>query len=174
MLKTGLVLAVAVMATSQSYAQDARDFERCAGLEDSVARLACYDEISNRQVPAEPAEPAEPEAPVAVAEPIETVEKPVAKEPQPLTEEVGQEQLDRRGESREEPETFAGRVTNCRQDAAHKWYFFFGNGQVWKQKDSGSLRFSDCDFDATIRRDFFGYKMQVVGDDKEVRVARVR
>lgn len=169
MLKTGIILViVGLMAAAQSYAQDSHDYARCAAVEDTPVRLACYDELSNRQAPPQR------ETQAADAAPADEIAEMAVREPQPLTEEVGQEQLDRRDESREEPEIFAGRVTNCRQDAARKWHFFFGNGQVWKQKDSGSLRFSDCDFDATIRKDFFGYKMQVVGDDKEIRVARVR
>jgi hypothetical protein len=162
----GFTLALCCLTVAaQSYGQESRDYESCVGLEDAAARLACYDEIVNQQVPAE----ADESAPAT--EPVEQVVPSAAGEPMPLSEEIGREQLS--GDD-EEPERFAGKVTDCRQDAANKWYFFFDNGQVWKQKNSGRQRFKDCDFEATITKDVFGYKMQVDGEGKKIRIGRIR
>ncbi len=165
----GFTLALCcLMVAAQSYGQESRDYESCVGLEDAAARLACYDEIVNQQAPAE----ADESAPAT--EPVEQVVPSAAGEPMPLSEEIGREQLSGDEASGEEPETFAGQVTDCRQDAAKKWYFFFDNGQVWKQKNSDRLRIRDCEFEATITKDFFGYKMQIDGEGKRIRIGRIR
>ncbi len=160
-----LALCCLMAAAPQSYGQESRDYESCVGLEDAAARLACYDEIVNQQAPAE----ADESAPAT--EPVEQVVPSAAGEPMPLSEEIGREQLS--GDDKE-PERFAGQVTDCRQDAAKKWYFFFDNGQVWKQKSEPRLRYKECDFSVTITKDFFGYKMQIDGEKKWIRIGRIR
>ena len=147
---------IALTASVEVHAQDSSDTARCAELENADARLACYDEVIGRSN----SSPPDPEA--------------AEKEPNPLTEEVGQEQLDSKDKPDQEPEAFAGRVTDCRQHADGKWYFYFANGQVWKQKNTDRQRFKDCDFEATITKDAFGYKMQVDGEGKKIRIGRIR
>ena len=153
MPRTGLTFfilgTIALTAMAEVHAHELSDLARCAELESADARLACYDEVIGQSVSYE-------------------------KEPNPLTEEVGQEQLDSRDKPDQEPEAFAGRVTDCRQHADGKWYFYFANGQVWKERNDGRQRFTDCDFEATITKDVFGYKMQVVGEGKKIRIGRVR
>jgi hypothetical protein len=147
---------IALIASTKVHAQDSSDMARCAELENADARLACYDEVISGSISSQP----DPEA--------------AEKEPNPLTEEVGQEQLDSKDKPDQEPEAFAGRVTDCRQNADGKWYFYFANGQVWKESNSGRQRFKDCDFEATITKDAFGYKMQIDGEGKKIRIGRVR
>jgi len=36
------------------------------------------------------------------------------------------------------------------------------------------LRFKDCNFDVTIMQDAFGYKMQIDGREKRIRISRKR
>ena len=67
-----------------------------------------------------------------------------------------------------------GKVTKCQQDVNDKWYFYFDNGQVWKQRSNSRLRFPDCDFWVTITEDTFGYKMTIEGEDKQIRIGRIR
>jgi len=50
---------------------------------------------------------------------------------------------------------------------------YFDNEQLWKQSGAGRYRFSECDFDVTITKDFFGYKMKIDGG-KTLRVKRER
>ena len=45
---------------------------------------------------------------------------------------------------------------------------------MWKQANDKRLYFRDCQFDVTITKDFFGYKMQQVGEKKRVRIKRMR
>jgi len=137
-------------------AQESSDMARCAELEDADARLACYDEVIGGSSSSPP-----------IAEAAE-------KEPTPLTEEVGEEQVDSKDKPDQAPEEFTGQVTDCRKQADGRWYFYFANGQVWKESNSGRNRFNDCDFEATITKDGFGYRMQVDGEGKKIRIGRVR
>lgn len=91
-----------------------------------------------------------------------------------LTDEVGAEALPRKEGGAPDFRPVRARVADCRKDHSGKYYFVFENGQVWKQRDSSRLYFRDCDFEVTISKDFFGYKMQVEGDDRETRIGRVR
>ena len=147
---------IALTASVEVHAQESSDMDGCAELENAEARLACYDEVTGQSN----SSPPDTEA--------------AEKEPNPLTEEVGQEQLDSKDKPDQEPEAFAGRVTDCRQNADGKWYFYFANGQVWKERNSGKQRFKDCDFSVTITKDAFGYKMQIDGEGKKIRIGRVR
>ena len=94
-----------------------------------------------------------------------------------LTDDVGAELLHegKRGES-DEPEfrPVRAELTGCRQDGVGKYYFFFENGQVWKQRDNSRPYFGDCELDVTITKDFFGYKMHVDGQKGETRIGRIR
>jgi hypothetical protein len=146
---------IALTASAEVHAQDSSDMARCAELENADARLACYDEVIGRSISRPNPEAAE-------------------KEPNPLTEEVGQEQLDSKDKPHQEPEAYAGRVTECQQDASNKWYFVFDNGQVWKQRSNARLPVGECDFSVTITKDAFGYKMQIEGEGKKIRIGRVR
>ena len=92
----------------------------------------------------------------------------------PLTQDVGEEQLDRKSRPKSEPTIVQGRVTGCQKDASNRWYFVFDNGQVWKQRSDDRLSFRECDFWVTITKDFFGYKMQIDGEKKRIRIGRIR
>jgi hypothetical protein len=155
--------ALSMLLHTSVSAQEAAEFERCAKLEEPQARLECYDAASQRQratPPADPAAatpvPADPGAPAQAA---------------PLSDAVGEEQLQPK-EAVEGP--VRGRLTDCREGPTGKWYFYFDNGQVWEQRDSDRLRFRECDFEVTIRKDFFGYKMELPDSDNKIRIARVK
>ena len=87
---------------------------------------------------------------------------------------MGAEALPRKEGSAPDFRPVRARVTDCRKDVSGKYFFVFENGQVWKQRDSSRLHFRDCAFEVTISKDFFGYKMQIEGDDRETRIGRVR
>jgi hypothetical protein len=72
-----------------------------------------------------------------------------------------------------EKKTYRGHVQSCGQMFDNKWYFVFDNGQVWKQSSRGSYKFEKCDFDVSITKDFFSYKMKIDGG-KSLRVRRER
>lgn len=158
------VLAATVLIASASVrAQDLGDMARCAELENKDARVACYDEVMGRNSSSMPDSQADELEPVGISP---------SREPIPLTEEFGQEQVE--GKPETDSTIVRGRVTSCQQDANDKWYFYFENGQVWKQRSRARLRSRDCDFWVTISRDTLGYKMQIEGDEKQIRVGRIR
>ena len=66
----------------------------------------------------------------------------------------------------------AGHVNSCRLGNDGRWVFHFDGGQVWRQSSNAQYRFEECDFDVTITKDFFGYKMKMEGRGS-IRVRRV-
>ena len=152
-----LLGTIALIAAAELHAQESGDVAHCADIDNADARLACYDEVARQSAPAE-----EPTGAAKGSEPL------------PLTQEVGAEQLDAKIRPEQERERFQGRVVECKQDASKKWYFYFDNGQVWKQRANARLTNRDCDFAATITKDSFGYRMQIEGETKKIRVGRIR
>ena len=71
-------------------------------------------------------------------------------------------------------ETFAAEVTRCEEAHDGKYFFFFDNGQVWKQVKTDRERYRDCSFTVTVTRDWFGYKMQREGEQRRIRISRVK
>lgn len=167
-MRTGLI-TVLLLGGTLARAQDAAELARCSTIGDAGKRLACYDAVSRGETPEAQPAPAPPEPESPPAEPAKP-DSDVAV----LTDEIGEEQLDRDGDPGEEQQAVRGSVTNCQQDASGRYYFYFDNGQVWKQKDSDRLPFRDCNFDVTIERDFFGYKMRADGYRGDIRISRVR
>ncbi len=151
---------LAMFCSAAANAQEPGDLEKCAQLEDPQARLECYDTVSQRRPAAEP--------PAAVPEPEVSTEP---EQPEQLSDAVGEEQLESK-EVKEGP--VQGRLTECRKGPTGKWYFYFDNGQVWEQRDNDRLHSRECDFDVTISKDFFGYKMTLPDSDNKIRVARVK
>jgi len=130
------------------------ELRRCTAIDDATLRLACYDRLGGYQKT----------APMTVSE-------EVAVPP----EELGAESLSRKDDEKEEPTAVAARVTRCTKGASNKKYvFYLEGGQVWKQISDKRLHFKDCDFNVTISKDFFGYKMQQEGEKVRFRVSRVR
>ena len=71
-------------------------------------------------------------------------------------------------------ETFTAEVTRCEEAHDGKYFFFFDNGQVWKQVKTDRERYRDCSFTVTVTRDWFGYKMQRDGEQRRIRISRVK
>ncbi len=144
-------------------AQSSEDLSRCGSIEDDAKRVACYDEISGRQSTAKDVtmEAAPSSSAPAAAE---------SEEYAPLTADVGAESLD--GADKDKP--VRGHVTSCRKDSLNDYFFYFDNGQVWKEKSDARLHYKECDFSVTISRDFFGYKMQIDGEKGRIRISRVK
>ncbi len=159
-LETVFVLLVTVFATAGAApAEDTSEaLKACATMTDPQARLACYDELGQRALQEKPA--AEPPQQEETVQPVtETAPAPVA---QPLPDELGES-----GNTQ-----YVGSITSCKQGHYGDWYFFFDNGQVWKAVSNRRLRFKECDFNVTISKDAFGYKMQIDGEKKSIRVRR--
>ena len=65
-------------------------------------------------------------------------------------------------------------VNRCVKDSRKRLVFYMENGDVWKQVDDKRLDFKECDFNVTISKVLFGYKMQKEGEEKRFRVSRVQ
>lgn len=152
------MLFVAALPLSHAEPVSSAALQACSAIDDASARLACYDEAVGRPAPAAntKATPAQETA----------AEKTL--------DDLGAETLP--GASRADDEELAvrARVTGCKKDARNKYMFFFENGQVWRQSSDKRVYFKDCNFEVTISKDFFGYRMLRDGDKGRVRIARVK
>jgi len=91
----------------------------------------------------------------------------------PLTDDFGIERV--KGVEREESTEYAAAVTHCERNAqSEQLYFFFENGQVWRQSNYRRLYFRDCRFEVTLAKDRFGYELYIPSKDRTVRVTRIR
>ncbi len=164
-LPLGLACLSASIAQSADYVDE---LKACAKVTDRDARFACYEDLGKRALEDEPAtgkssaeKMVQPEA-AAVPAATGTVTNAVA-----LPDDLG-------STSYEDPTQYRGLVTSCKKNADEQWYFYFNNGQVWKQVDRRRHRYRDCNFFVTITNDGLGYKMQIDGDKSKVRVSRRR
>jgi hypothetical protein len=167
-----LVVASAFTASSLANESDPDDLRSCVAIESSSERLACYDQLAGRKPPAprtaarkEPGDVEQPSAAPATEPPAVSARTldDLADETRPKTVRDAEEAIEVRA-----------RVTSCEKDSRKKYYFVFDNGQVWKQSSDKKLRYRECDFEVTISKDFFGYKMQPDGSKSRIRIVRVK
>jgi hypothetical protein len=157
-----LLAAIASSVPILSIAEDnIRDeLESCRAVDEAAVRLSCYDRISGRQSQTpEPASEGRTEASLAVSAP---------------PEKLGTETLRRDDEKKAKVPPVSARVSRCSKDVRDKYIFYLEGGQVWKQVSDKRLYFKNCDFGVSIRKDFFGYKMQLEDSKTKFRVSRVR
>ena len=132
----------------------------CQAVAGESDRLACYDELAaSTELIAAPAA-------AAVATPAAT--------PAPLSDDIGKEQV--KGAKVKSPE-YAGVVTRCEKaKLEERTFFYMENGQIWRQSNAGRLPFKtkDCQFDVTIKKDALSWIMYVAGEDRKIRVKRIR
>jgi len=173
------------------------ELKECARTDDTTARIACFEALGSRvlgeesentvssadaeSAVAEPvavkaavAEPAAVEAAVVEATAVEATvveTAPSQAESSPMPDDLGVEK--KKEEKPAEKKSYRGHVRSCGQMSDDRWYFVFDSGQVWKQSGNGKYRFKECDFDVTITKDFFSYKMEIDGG-KTLRVKRER
>jgi hypothetical protein len=174
-----LVIILAVAAITAAAATRADDaimdaVGRCATIDAAKERLACYDQIAgpSHAAPVAPsvaaaapvAEPASAPAPAA---------RPVAGAAGTL-DDIDAETKPKAAREEQEELLVRARVTRCEKDARKKYYFVFENEQVWKQVSDKRLTYRECDFEVTITKDFFGYKMQPDGEKGRIRIVRVK
>ncbi len=162
----GLVTACLMLATMPLSAWSS-DMDDCRAITDAEARLACYDSLQAPTSQVEAVAPAE--APTVQSPPS----APTATGSVVLDDSIGAESIkDRKGEL--EDVVINGHVDSCREDRSSKYRFYFDNGQIWLQKDNRRVPWKECDFDVTIEKDFFGYKMLPKGEDRSIRISRIK
>jgi len=165
----------------------------CQAIAIEADRLHCYDALASSMAPtgapaevAAAATPAEvpaaarteapAEAPTEVpaeVPPVQAAATPSDKPP-PLTDDVSKVSV--KGTPIEQPK-YSTVVTDCkRSNQEQRTYFYMENGQVWKQSDAGRLRFKnkECQFEATIEKKSFGWRLRIPSEDRVIRVFRVR
>jgi hypothetical protein len=180
------ILASALFALSSTAAaavdvmSPLEELKACARTEDSSARIACYEELGKRVLGEEPSvaeasqivESSSVAAAVVAAAPVEegVPATPVAEvRTERLPDEIGGGGFEEKKEGK--AGLARGHVTSCRQASDGRWFFTFDSGQIWKQSSAGHYRFKDCEFDVTITKDMFSYKMAIDGGRK-LRVRR--
>lgn len=148
LIASSLLFLTCTFAGIAHSADPVEQLKACGRIVDQVARLACYDDIG-KQILDE-----------------ESSQKPT------LADDIGGAEFEERSGTPKRQDK--GLVTSCEKGANKRWYFYFENGQVWKEVNTGRHRFKDCNFIASIARDGFGYKMQIDDTEKRVRVSRIR
>lgn len=152
------MLSLSAPPLSYADAVNPDELRACSAIDDASARLACYDEAIG------------PPAPAANTSAAPRAEKPARK----TLDDLGAETLPGAGRTEDEELAVRATVTGCKKDVRNKYMFFFENGQVWRQSSDKRVYFKDCNFEVTISRDFFGYKMLRDGDKGRIRIARVK
>lgn len=177
-----LLLLTAASATSTAATVSDEDLLDCSRVENDVARLSCFDGLAARVRPAPPAAPdvGEPEpmleavaesVPRAVAEPAP---KAVAEEASVvLTEDVGKTSV-REDKPKKERPSWQANLTECPMGADGRLLFYFDNGQIWRQAKTRRHPVEDCLASAELTRDMFGFKMNVEGYGRTIRVQRIK
>jgi hypothetical protein len=161
--KTAISAIVIAMFTSTGLAQamdPIEELKACSKVTDQDARLACFDKLGERVLGEEAAENLPTQGEEVQPETATGAETVVM----PLPDELGSS----------ENVQYVGLITSCEKGHSGDWYFFFDNDQVWKDTNNRNLRFDECHFKATITKRAFGYKMQIEGSDRIIRVTRVR
>ena len=168
---TTIFILLITVFTSSGIAQSVDSVEElkaCAKTTDRDARFACFDNLGERVLREESADKkptrekaAQPEAVTATAT-----------NAQPQPDALGKSTF---GDDQASASIqYSGLITSCKKGHYGYWYFIFDNGQVWKKANKRKLRFKECNFNATITKDVFGYKMQIDGVEKTIRVRRNR
>ncbi len=145
----------------------------------AAAPPAAAAEAAPAAVP-EAAPAAVPEAaPAAASEASPAAPEPAATpavattEAEPISDEIGRSSIKDRDPV--EPKKYSARVTKCQENKqSGQYYFFFENGQVWKQSNYQRLRWRNCEFDVTVSKGTFGFDMYIPEKDRTVRVSRIR
>lgn len=174
---TVLAMALILGSAQTSRADDAllEEIRRCATIPAPMERLACFDEAIGPPVSAAAKAPAPESATKAIEEAAPEKGRQPAVPParEGSLDDLGAKPLLESDDANEEL-AIRARVTRCEKDARKKYYFVFDNGQVWKQVSDRRLSYKQCDFEVTITKDFFGYKMQPDGEKRRVSIARVK
>lgn len=156
-----LLIMISMPAGVAHSADAIEELKACARVTDRDARLVCFDDLGQRLLAEESAH--EEPMPEEVAQP-EAATPATATSAQPLPDDLGT--------SDQKTTNYSGTITSCKKGFYGDWYFYFDNGQVWKEVNNRNRRFKECNFDVTITKDRFGYKMRIDDSEKTIRVRR--
>ena len=156
------------------------DLKACARMVERDVRVECYESLGKQvlgheataqgaTVAESAAQPAS-SAPVATAATVSAVTEVPTGKPE-MDDHIGGYQYEEKPSDHPD-NAIQARVVLCQRDRDKAWHFKFENGQVWKQVDRTTLNFQGCYFPVTILKDGFGYKMQIEGSERQIRISR--
>ncbi|MDH4046534.1 MAG: hypothetical protein OEV63_00175 [Gammaproteobacteria bacterium] len=149
----------------------------CARIEESAARAACYEALgqevldAGRDKTVSPAK--QPGNTSPKAETAKEMSVAAASTAAATGETSAPTNVPFKGDERP-TEEFRVAVSSCEQNRNSEFYFFLENGEIWKQTGGKRVKTSECVFEATLRKDVFGYKMTIDGEKSGIRVKRVQ
>ncbi len=158
---TAIFILLITVFTSSGIAQSVdpvEELKACAKMTDRNARFACFDNLGERVLREASADEKPTREKMAQPEAVTGT----ATNAQPLPDDLGNSTGIKYSEL----------ITSCKKGPSGAWYFIFDNGQVWKEVNKRNRRFKECNFNATITKDGFGYKMHIHEVDKYLRVKR--
>jgi hypothetical protein len=164
-LRAGLNMAVmsgllfcmlsGLLAHSAHAAEDAA-VQRCRAIAEAAARLACYDAMPSRAVPAAPPGATSPGPAAAAAAPAPTV-----------VPSFGQQR-------RDEPQTITSQIAGVFEGWGPRSRITLANGQVWQVDDGSEGVYFLQSPKVTVRRALMGgFQMEIEGARRVPRVRRV-
>ena len=182
-MKSSLIIAISLFIVSLSDQTAALSLESCASIEDPAERLTCFDKLTGR-LPADKKkasdptssiiEPVEPKAEVvSPSTPAEIPTVPLVESTPKVEAIFGLEHKQK--PEKERPDELKLKWTRKKKDAYGKWIITLENGQVWRQTDSKSFRFTSSDQLVVISRGLAGGFF--LGDPerkKRIRVKRIK
>ncbi|MFK8031066.1 MAG: hypothetical protein AB8G18_12595 [Gammaproteobacteria bacterium] len=156
----------------------------CAGRVTDSARLACYDGLVDSLRPAG----SEAKADLASATVLADTEKPVAAVPaQPQVDNTtgtpvataakppAKTNVESFGDKVEQKQSIRVMIEKTKRNARSDWYFYFDNGEVWKQIDSSRRRIPPLPVAATISRGIFSsHKLHIDGERWSIKIRRIK
>ena len=169
---------VLILCAAPAFAQEAQPLDRiyaCAAMEDSAARLACYDAAVAGLKQAQSAG----EVGVVSREQIQKAEKDAFGLQRPALAELVEKPAPvaaaaPKAADVQSPDKVTLAIKQVSTGADGRYRFTMENGQVWRQTDEASLeRLSDPGLTAEIRRAALGTFMMKIGNRRAIRVKRV-
>lgn len=153
----------------------APDLADCRTITNDAERLACFDAQLSEASPGKHSDESSSASEESSADVDAAPSSTTAPVPPPAPADLGIESVPgKAAKGKKEEESFSATVTRCERMADRRYAFHFSNGQIWRQANNERLYLPDCSFDVTITKDFFGYKMQQVGEKKRIRINRLR
>lgn len=147
------------------FAQDSAFRERvldCRRHSQESARLACFDELADEL------------ADNVTDDPSSSPTMVDGRQEAPANAPAANSTATLRRPADEVPTTLAVRIVECRRLPDNDYLFKLDNGEYWRQNGGYRLRLRDCQFDATLEKDFFGYKLEFAHNGQKVRVKHVQ
>jgi len=154
---SAILLFLTVPLFAQNASVSMEELHECREFAEAETRLACYDRLGSpgaavqaQTVVSEEALAEEESAYGELADDVGLPNKDDAKKPILVT------------------------LTSCGEASNRIFYFKFENGQIWKYIGRKKLKYKNCNPNATLLEDGFGFSLQLDGEAGKLRVQRVK